>query len=91
MLDKAGIQSEYTNIRSNNADLWFETHAKPIKMFLIVHLCGGHFVDETRFKVSNAWKNVVKKLLYTEVKRVYDRNWLTHVVHPHPNSVTRTS
>jgi hypothetical protein len=64
VLDKAGIQSEYTNIRSssNNAeDLWFEAHAKPIKTFLIVHLSPG--VDfELAFKVSNSWENDVKKL-----------------------------
>ncbi len=42
VLDKAGIQSEYTNIHSTNVeDVWFEAHAKPIKMFLIVHLSPG--------------------------------------------------
>ena len=46
VLDKAGIQSECTNVRSNDAeDLWPKTQAKPIETFLIVHLCGVDFCD----------------------------------------------
>ncbi len=46
VLDKAGVQSECTNVRSNDTeDLWLKTHAKAVETFLIVLLCGVDFGD----------------------------------------------